>query len=211
MPELEPGEPVSGRRPGAASADFDAAYAGTPPWDIGAPQPALAEHAKGLFRGRMLDVGCGTGEHALLAAELGLEASGVDSSPRAIAIAQDKASRRGLQVRFLVGDARNLGSIGEQFDTVVDSGLFHVFDDPQRAEYVQSVGGVTSLGGRLLLLCFSDLVPGGIGPRRVTEGELRTSFAEGWTMDSLERSLMHVTLAPKGVGAWLAVLTRTAV
>jgi SAM-dependent methyltransferase len=45
---------------------FDAAYHGTPPWEIGRPQPALAELAEaGALRGRVLDVGCGTGEHAL--------------------------------------------------------------------------------------------------------------------------------------------------
>ena len=60
--------------------DFDAIYAvGTPAWDIGRPQPGFAHFAgAGDLVGRVLDVGCGTGEHALLAAELGYEAAGVD-------------------------------------------------------------------------------------------------------------------------------------
>lgn len=38
--------------------DFDALYAGTPPWDIGRPQPAfLALAEAGQVRGRVLDVG----------------------------------------------------------------------------------------------------------------------------------------------------------
>jgi len=194
---------------GPSGLDFDAAYQGTPPWEIGTPQPALAELARrGRFRGRVLDVGCGTGEHALLAAELGLEATGLDSSPRAIAMAQDKADRRGLPVRFRVGDALDLGSLGERFDTVVDSGLFHVFDDERRADYVRNLGLVTSPGGHLLLLCFSDQMPGEFGPRRVTEDELRASFAAGWSVDSLDRSRMQVTFAPEGANAWLAALTR---
>ncbi len=50
--------------------DFDALYAGTPPWDIGRPQPAfLALAQEGAIRGRVLDVGCGTGEHVLMAAD----------------------------------------------------------------------------------------------------------------------------------------------
>jgi SAM-dependent methyltransferase len=212
MPDQEPRRPLPGSRAsgqGASGRDFDAAYQGTPPWEIGTPQPALAELARrGLFRGRVLDVGCGTGEHALLAAELGLDATGLDSSPRAIAIAQDKADRRGLPVHFLVGDALDLGSLGERFDTVVDSGLFHVFDDERRADYVQNLGLVTSPGSHLLLLCFSDQMPGEFGPRRVTEGELRTSFAAGWSVDSLDRSRMQITFAPEGANAWLAVLAR---
>jgi SAM-dependent methyltransferase len=210
MPDEEPRRPLP-RSPAssASSRDFDAAYEGTPPWEIGAPQPALGKLAgRGLFRGRFLDVGCGTGEHALLAAELGLDATGLDSSPRAIAIAQDKADRRGLPVHFRVGDALDLGSREERFDTVVDSGLFHVFDDERRAGYVQNLGLVTSPGSHLLLLCFSDQMPGEFGPRRVTEGELRTSFAAGWSVESLDRSRMQVTFAPGGANAWIAVLAR---
>jgi SAM-dependent methyltransferase len=195
--------------PVASGADFDAAYEGTPPWEIGAPQPALAELARrGWFRGTVLDIGCGTGEHALLAAELGLEATGVDWSPRAIAIARDKADGRGLPVRFLVGDALDLGTLRERFETVVDSGLFHVFDDERRAGYVRNLALVVAPGGHLLLLCFSDQMPGEFGPRRVTEDELRTSFATGWSVDSLDRSRMQVTFAPEGANAWLAILTR---
>lgn len=68
---------------------FDAAYIGTPPWEIGRPQPAMLQlFDGGEVTGNVLDVGCGTGELALLAASRGLSATGVDSSPRAIAIAR---------------------------------------------------------------------------------------------------------------------------
>jgi SAM-dependent methyltransferase len=74
--------------------DFDALYAGTPPRDIGRPQPAfLALAEAGELRGRVLDVGCGTGEHALLAARLGLEATGVDVAAAAIAAATRAGGR----------------------------------------------------------------------------------------------------------------------
>ena len=127
---------------------FDSAYIGTPPWDIGRAQPAIAELAEsGSFVGRVLDVGCGTGEHALLAAAMGLDATGIDSSPRAIALAREKAEARRLRARFLVGDALELGSLGESFETLVDSGVFHVFDDPaQRALCGEPRGGRTGRG-----------------------------------------------------------------
>src|SRR6266545_1582786 len=114
--------------------DFDALYAGTPPWDIGRPQPAfLALAQEGAVRGRMLDVGCGTGEHVLMAAGLGLEATGVDAAATAIDAARRKARDRGLTARFLVWDALRLAALGELFDTVLDSGLFHVFQDDRPA------------------------------------------------------------------------------
>jgi 2-polyprenyl-3-methyl-5-hydroxy-6-metoxy-1,4-benzoquinol methylase len=113
--------------------DFDALYVGTPPWDIGRPQTAFLEVAQaGELHGRVLDAGCGTGEHALMAAALRLDATGVDTSSRAIEMAKAKAEERGLSVRFLVWDALQLAALGEHFDTVLDSGLYHVFDDAER-------------------------------------------------------------------------------
>jgi SAM-dependent methyltransferase len=195
--------------PGASRLDFDAAYDGTPPWDIGRSQPAFTDlAAAGALRGRVLDVGCGTGEHALLAAQLGLAAAGIDTSPKAIAIARDKARARGLGVRFLVGDALDLAYMGEQFDTVIDSGLFHVFDDERRARYVKSLRRAVAPGGHVLLLCFSDRQPGEFGPRRVTQEEIRTAFAEGWRVDAIDEARMIAMFAPDGVFAWCAAITR---
>src|ERR1035441_1785327 len=108
MADWEGRDPFPGtltRQQGASGPNFDSAHEGIPPWDIGAPQPNLAGLAQGAtLKGRVLDVGCGKGEHALLAAEQGFEATAMDASPRAIAIARDKASARGLAVRFLVGE-----------------------------------------------------------------------------------------------------------
>src|SRR5215475_12075407 len=100
-------------------AEFEASYASTPPWDIGRAQPAFAQlAADGLLRGRVLDVGCGTGEHALLAAKVGADAVGIDIAPSAIRRAEAKAKERGIDARFFVGDARELGALGEQFDVI---------------------------------------------------------------------------------------------
>jgi SAM-dependent methyltransferase len=60
---------------------WDDAYtsSASPPRDIDRPQPAFAALAdRGLLTGRVLDAGCGTGEHTLLAAAHGADAVGVD-------------------------------------------------------------------------------------------------------------------------------------
>jgi SAM-dependent methyltransferase len=201
--------------PGSAESrspeDFDQMYSGTPPWDIGRPQPvflALAE--AGAIRGRVLDAGCGTGEHVLMAAARGLVATGIDAAPTAITIAQRKAAERGLAARFLVWDALRLGELGEHFDTVLDSGLFHVFDDERRARYVEAVGAVLPPGGRYLMCCFSDRQPGEWGPRRVRQEEIRATFAEGWRVESIEAVEFDTTLDPPVAQAWLSTITHSA-
>jgi cyclopropane fatty-acyl-phospholipid synthase-like methyltransferase len=191
-------------------ADFESFYSGTPPWDIGRPQPAFQALADaGELRGRVLDAGCGTGEHALMAARLGRDAIGIDAAPTAIEIAKRKAWDRGLEARFVVWSALDLASLGQQFDTVLDCGLFHVFDDKDRAAYVASLSAATAPGSRYYMLCFSERQPGDSGPRRVTQNEIRASFQNGWRVDGIEAVKLDTNLGPDGVYAWLARITRT--
>jgi 2-polyprenyl-3-methyl-5-hydroxy-6-metoxy-1,4-benzoquinol methylase len=64
---------------------FDSAYKDIPPWDIGRPQKEFIRLAEdGEISGRVLDVGCGTGENALYLAHLGFEVWGIDGAPSAI-------------------------------------------------------------------------------------------------------------------------------
>jgi SAM-dependent methyltransferase len=200
---------LPGRAEDRSVHDFDESYAGKPPWDIGRPQPVFVRLAEsGQVRGRVLDAGCGTGEHVLMVAAQGGDAIGIDAAPSAIALAQRKATERSLQARFVVWDALRLGELGETFDTVLDSGLFHVFDDERRTRYVESLAVVVRPGGRCLLCCFSDAEPGDWGPRRVTEAELRTAFAEGWTIESIEPAQFVTNLDPPTAHAWLMRATR---
>jgi cyclopropane fatty-acyl-phospholipid synthase-like methyltransferase len=195
------------------TAGWDSAYeAGSrAPWDIGRPQPAFVRLADdGLLRGRVLDAGCGSGEHALLAAARGADAAGVDVSPRAIERARRKAGERGLTVRFEVADALSLGELGLTFDTVIDSGLFHVFDDGDRARYVTSLASVLPSGGTCYLMCFSDRQPGVMGPRRVRREELRAAFSDGWAITAIvaEAFELNPGLGTPTAQAWLATIRR---
>ena len=211
--ERQPDSRGDASHPPTDPARFEEMYAGAPPWDIGRPQPAFLRLAEaGQLRGRVLDVGCGTGEHALMAARLGLPTVGIDAAPTAIERAAEKAKARNLAVRFQVWNALKLRDLGEQFDTVLDSGLLHVFDDAERARFVDALRAVVPPGGRYYLLCFSDQQPGDLGPRRLSQEEIRACFATGWRVDSIEAAAFEVNLGPAfatAAQAWLATITRT--
>ena len=170
--------------------DWEESYRGTPPWDIGRPQPRFAALE---LAGRVIDVGCGTGEHTLLAAAQGADALGIDISATAIAKAREKARERGVDARFEVLDAFDLPSLGETFDVALDMGVYHVFDDEAtRARYAGVVHLALAPGGTLHLMCFSDRTPGDWGPNRIREDELRRTFAGGWELVTLEPAELEI-------------------
>lgn len=187
-------------RAGRRAHDFNASYEGTPPWEIGHAQPALAAAlaaqpaVTAIDPGRLLDIGCGTGELAMLGASRGYDTTGVDQATTAIAIARQRAADRDLRVEFRVADALALPrEWSERFDLVLDSGVFHVFGDNERPAFVRNVRDVLKPGGLYAMLCFSDRQPGDWGPRRVSEAEIRSSFADGWHIDSIEPAELELT------------------
>lgn len=74
------------------------------------PEQAILEDAKG----RVLDIGCGAGRHALHLTELGHDVVAVDHSPAAVAVCR----RRGLEgARCL--DLDDIEQAGSDFDTLL--------------------------------------------------------------------------------------------
>ena len=189
---------------------FEWAYRnGVPPWDIGRPQPAIVRLAEqGLIAGDVIDVGCGTGENALYLASRGLGVVGVDAAPTAIEQAQAKARLQGSGATFVAADALGLEGLGRMFDVAVDCGLFHTFSDADRIRFERSLHRALRADGRYVLLCFNEHQPGELGPRRVTQAEIRATFATGWTVDSIVAERFAAQLPGGGADAWLALLTR---
>lgn len=193
---------------------FESAYAGAAPWDIGRPQQVFVFAAERII-GTILDAGCGTGENALYFAGRGHNVTGIDFLAEPIDRAKKKAAQRGLTATFLVMDALALNGLTAVFDTVLDSGLFHVFDDADRKRYVDGLATVLKPGGKLYLCCFSDSEPGTQGPRRVSRHEIEEAFANGWTIESIEPArfevrpdLKDISFSEGGPRAWFAMVRR---
>jgi len=208
---------MSGRRPTSherrAGRPWDASYLDGPaPWDTGRPQPAVVRLAReGAFAGAVLDAGCGTGENALHVAALGLHVLGVDVAETALSIAREKAAAREIDAGFATCDALHLDRLGREFETVLDCGLFHAFDSDERRDYVASLASVTRRGGKLYMLCFSDLEPDAGGPHPVSREELEAPFtrSSGWSVASVRPDRLETRFSAQSASAWLAKVERT--
>lgn len=171
-------------QPTSALSVFDDAYAShTAPWVIGEPQPAVVTlEREGWVRGKVLDVGCGTGEHTIYLSALGYDVDGLDSSPRAVEQARANAAARNVEVHFQVTDALALGD-DPTYDTIIDSALFHIFDANDRARYVRSLHRACRPGALVHLLALSDTGPG-FGPQ-VSDATIRDAFSQRWVLEDL--------------------------
>ncbi len=189
---------------------FDRAYEGTPPWEIGAPQPEFVRRCdRGEIAGRVLDVGCGTGENAIYFASHGHPTLGIDLAPAAIRRARDKISGRALPLEFRLANVLDLDLGPQRFDTATDSGVFHVFEDRHRSVYAARVRSALRPGGRLFVLCFSEREPVDWGgPRRVSAAELRATFDPGWRVVEIQPARFLTRLAGVTGWAWSAVFER---
>ncbi len=166
---------------------FKNVYRETPPWDVGGAQPALSalldEYPP---TGRVLDVGCVSGDLAISVAQRGLSVLVIDFVEAAIAHARSMAANLppdiSRRLEFRIGDALHPSGLGQPFGAVVDSGFLHLFDPEERDRFANELAGALRPGGRYYLLEFAVTVPGDNSPREVTEAELRSRFsrARGW-------------------------------
>lgn len=144
-------------------------HAGPPPmpdWGLGqyerfaAELLPAAEHVVRLAGPRageeVLDVACGTGNGALIAARAGANVTGLDLSSRLIDVARARAAADGLEAAFVVGDAQALPFDEQTFDVVMS--VFGVIFAPDARRTVSELLRVLGPRGRALV---SAWVPGG--------------------------------------------------
>ncbi|AYM43542.1 SAM-dependent methyltransferase [Mycobacteroides chelonae] len=166
---------------------------GVTPWESPGVQSGFRVHlAEILARssvpgagGRLLDIGCGTGDHSIEMATRGWQVTGVDAVEKAIERARVKAQTAGVSARFVSGDVTELpASIGCGYGLVLDVGCFHGLDETARVAYAREVSAVTVTGASLLMFAFS---PGRRGPlpRGASAVELEQVFT-GWELSTQE-------------------------
>lgn len=112
----------------------------------------LIGDASGL---RVLDVGCGTGRHAIRLAEAGACVVGYDPTPEMLSVAKQKATDRELDVTLHCGDLERVSDAGSDFDLVLCCLVLSHVEDLARA--LQILGDRLKPGGRLILSDFHPI------------------------------------------------------
>ena len=154
-------------------------------WDKGAPSPAMRQYLeRHAVRGHALVPGCGRGHEVALAAEHGLDATGLDIAPTGIAEARAKYPH--LADRFLMG---NLFDPPEKlrgaFNVVLEHTCMSALPPPLRADYRRGIDLTLRHGGLLIGVWYIDpaLDPGTEGPPfPFSVADLTALFAEGYAI-----------------------------
>lgn len=74
---------------------------------------------RGIVVKDILDIGCGTGNVTIPLAQMGYRMTGLDLSAEMLAVAEEKARSRGLDIRWVQQDMREADLGGLQFDLVI--------------------------------------------------------------------------------------------
>jgi SAM-dependent methyltransferase len=105
---------------------------------------------------RVVDVGCGTGNAALLAAARGARVTGIDPAPRLLEVARDQAAAQSCDATFALGEAAALPLLDGEADVVLS--VFGVIFAPNAVAAAAEMARVTAPAGRIVL---SAWVPDG--------------------------------------------------
>ncbi len=191
---------------------WESAYSGSPPWDIGRPQPEI----KKLFengeipRGQVLDIGCGLADNSIFLAKNGYSVTCMDITSLAIEKGRARSAKQNVQINFLVGDALKINEHFSEgfFNAVVDSGLFHSLDDEDMPIFARQVSRVLVSGGKYFMLCFSDKEPGDWGPKRVSQNKIQEIFSNVLRIYYIRDAFIATKDREKGIKAYLTSMTK---
>ncbi|MFI1913926.1 class I SAM-dependent methyltransferase [Nocardia sp. NPDC020380] len=189
------------------------------PWELDGPAEFVVRLAEeGVFRGPVLDAGCGTGENALFLAGRGYEVVGVDAAPTALARARAKAEERGVDVEWSADDVRELPGRRDFFGTVLDSGLFHNLDESDQRRYADTLYRACRSGADVYLFAMNNNPLNFAEPHRwspscdrhgVRLSAIEQAFAGDWNVAAIDETRMTVFVPHQGDRVryfWLARL-----
>ncbi|CAI2672417.1 Carboxy-S-adenosyl-L-methionine synthase (plasmid) [Apilactobacillus kunkeei] len=163
-------------------------------WTAGTANPELVNLVydnKIKPNSNILELGCGLGTESVFLAVRGMNVTAVDISKDAISVGKQLSSLYNVNVDWMVEDILNADF--SNYDIVTDQGCFHHLNDDERVIYANKVYKFLKAGGMFILRCFSDEIPGGPQPRRISSDELIDTFHEKFKLDTMTKVLSFST------------------
>ncbi|MCB0806011.1 MAG: class I SAM-dependent methyltransferase [Bacteroidales bacterium] len=167
------------------------------PWDLRKADANLIRMVgkTGIKPCNVIDVGCGTGDNVFWFQQQGFNATGIDYSPEAIRIAQERKNGNEPDVQFDVADILTGPYQNTHYDLVFDRGCFHTFgSDEERTIVAQNIHGMLKSGGHWLSLIGSyDDGRLEIGPPKLKAKQVIDAIEPWFEILHLEQSYFDST------------------
>jgi SAM-dependent methyltransferase len=194
---------------------WDSRYRGDsrPGWDKGFPSTHLKAAVEGgvIKPGRAVVLGCGTGTNAIYLAKAGFDVTAIDIAPTALQLAEEKAKKAEVKVRWLLADVLAPPEDLATFDFIFDRGCYHGVRRSNAKGYVKTLKQLSRLGTRILIIAGNANEERHYGPPRVKEEELRSDFSADFDFAQLKTVRFDsVDSQQKGALAWSVLLSRKA-
>jgi methyl halide transferase len=191
--------------------DADYRRKNPPLWDAGLPSGELRKVVEdGTIRAcRVVELGCGSGTDAIYLAGKGFDVTAIDIAPTALAQAQEKARKAGVQVHWLLADVLAAPKL-EPFGFIYDRGCYHEVRGQNLAAYRETVRHYSRARTRFLLLAGSiNETVLDFGPPRLAEEEIRDDFSSLFDFEFVRESRFEIA-KPGAMGplAWSVLMRR---
>jgi SAM-dependent methyltransferase len=168
------------------------------------PAAQVVVDCAGISEGEIVvDVGCGTGNAALLAAERGASVIGIDPAERLLSVAAAAAEERDFDAEFLPGEAASMPVSNAEADVVLS--VFGVIFAPDPAAAAAEIDRVTKPQGRIVMAAW---IPGGpisdaVRLARETLAEILGQPHASPPFPWHERDSLAGLFEPHGFSVWL--------
>ena len=127
---------------------------------------------------KILEIGCGEGNHAIFLANEGFEITAIDSSKNAIKFAKNKINKK-IKIKFLNQEFSMISKYKNKFDFIFDWRFLHeIKNKNDRKKYIQFIHNALKEDGKYLTVSFSgDSNFMGTGNIRTSPAGIKIYFA----------------------------------
>ena len=140
--------------------------------------PCVQHIIKYKQSGTVLDLGTGTGKHALYLAKQGFTVTAVDNDKLKVAELRRRLKQEGVAIKVVRADAMRF-AFTKKYDIIIATMLLHFLKPRQIGMLVARIKAHTKSGGLNVVSAYTDIHPLGTKPYLFKKDELKNHYS-GW-------------------------------